>query len=135
MSPTTLYRQFILLEDILCILHLSSTENILFILLGGYSFILHGGYSIYPLWRKFLLSFGKDISFILLEHNSLFILLVDISSFILQSIKKITQAVLWKIDHWSNWSLKRAKTTVAKQRRHTVFASKFFYYNILLEMK
>ena len=131
MSPTTLYRQFILLEDILCILHLSSIENIL----GDISFILHGGYSIYPLWRKFLLSFGKDISFILLEHNSLFILLVDISSFILQRIKKITQAVLWKIDHWSNWSLKRAKTTVAKQRRHTVFASKFFYYNILLEMK
>ena len=59
MSPTTLYRQFILLEDILCILHLSSTENILFILLGGYF--------IYPAWRIFHLSSVEETSFILWE--------------------------------------------------------------------
>ena len=45
------------------------------------SFILLGGYSIYPPWRIFHLSSVEDISFILLEDTS-FILLEDILSFI-----------------------------------------------------
>ena len=81
------------------IFYLSSLEDISFILLGGYfiyppwrifhlsslediSFILLGGYLIYPPWRIFYLSSVEDILFIL-QGGYFSFLLEDNSSFIL----------------------------------------------------